>query len=302
MKRARIIYNPTSGREAMKKHLPEVLEKLEKAGYEASAHATTGAGDATEAARIAVQRRYDLVVAAGGDGTLYEVINGLAEQEYRPKFGVIPMGTTNDFARALHVNKSISEAIDIIAAGHTAPVDIGKVNDSYFINIAGGGRITELTYEVSSKMKTALGQLAYFIKGIEILPSMKATQMRIEYDGEVFDDEATMFLIANTNSVGGFEQIAPDASMQDGLFSLLILKKASLFELINVARLALKGEHMKSDKVIYAKANHIVVTSNKPLLLNLDGELGGEMPAEFVSLRQHIDICVPAGWEDNHGE
>ncbi len=302
MKRARIIYNPTSGREAMKKYLPEALEKLEKAGYEASAHATTGAGDATEAARIAVERRYDLVIAAGGDGTLYEVINGLAEQEYRPKFGVIPMGTTNDFARALHVNKSISDSIDIIAAGHTAPVDIGKVNDSYFINIAGGGRITELTYEVSSKMKTALGQLAYFIKGIEILPSMKATQMHIEYDGEVFDDEATMFLIANTNSVGGFEQIAPDASMQDGLFSLVILKKASLFELINVARLALKGEHMKSDKVIYAKANHIVVRSDKPLLLNLDGELGGEMPAEFVNLRQHIEICVPAGWEKGHGE
>ena len=83
MKRARIIYNPTSGRELFKKHLPEVLQRLEIAGYEASCHATTCEGDATEAARVAVERRYDLVIAAGGDGTINEVVNGLAEQEYR---------------------------------------------------------------------------------------------------------------------------------------------------------------------------------------------------------------------------
>lgn len=90
MKRARLIYNPTSGRELIRRQLPDILEKLEKAGYEASCHATTGAGDATNAARIAVERQYDVVIAAGGDGTIHEVVNGLAEQEYRPKLGIIP--------------------------------------------------------------------------------------------------------------------------------------------------------------------------------------------------------------------
>lgn len=138
MKRARIIYNPTSGRELFKKHLPQVLQKLENAGYETSAHATTGEGDAIRAAKIAVERRYDIVVAAGGDGTLNEVVNGLAEQEYRPKLGVIPMGTTNDFARALQIPRDIEKAVDIIVKGDTLPVDIGRMNDRYFINIAGG--------------------------------------------------------------------------------------------------------------------------------------------------------------------
>jgi len=298
MKRARIIYNPTSGREIFKKYLPEALDKLELAGYETSCHATHGVGDATRAARAAVENRYDLVVAAGGDGTLYEVINGLAEQEYRPRLGIIPAGTTNDFARALHVKRSISEAIDIIAVGHTIPIDIGKVNDRYFINIAGGGRITELSYEVSSKMKTAIGQLAYYLKGIEILPTIKATHMRIEYDGQVFDDKAMLFLVANTNSVGGFEKIAPGASLHDGFFTLLILKKVNLLEFINVVRLAAKGEHIHNEHVIYARAKQISISSNQTVQLNLDGEYGGMAPAEFSNLCCHIEMCVPDDWYD----
>ena len=191
MKRARIIYNPTSGREIFKKHLPDVLIHLEKAGYETSCHATTGAGDATEAARKAVEREFDLVVAAGGDGTINEVVNGLADQDYRPKLGIIPVGTTNDFARAIGVPRTIEGACNIITNGEAVPIDIGSVTNEgktrYFINIAGGGRLTELTYEVPSKLKTVLGQLAYYLKGIEMLPSIKATEARIEYDGKVFE-------------------------------------------------------------------------------------------------------------------
>lgn len=292
-KRARIIYNPTSGRELFRKHLPEALEKLEKAGYETSAHATTGEGDATEAARVAAERKFDVVVAAGGDGTLNEVINGLAGQEHRPKFGVIPMGTTNDFARALHIPRDIQGAIDVITAGETIPVDVGRMNDRYFINIAGGGRLTELTYEVPSKLKTMLGQLAYYLKGIEMLPSIKPTDVRIEYDGQVFEGESLLFLIGLTNSVGGFEKLAPDSSVNDGLFTLIILKKTNLAEFIRIASLALRGEHLNDPHVIYTKAKRIQVQSSDPMLINLDGELGGEIPADFENLYRHINVFAP---------
>jgi len=225
MKRARIIYNPTSGRELFRKHLPEVLEKMEKAGYETSCHATTCEGDAIQAARVAVERKFDLVIAVGGDGTLNEVVSGIAKFEDRPKVGLIPMGTTNDFARAVHIPRDINKAVDIILKGDSIPVDIGLMNDDrYFINIAGGGRLTELTYEVPSKLKTVLGQMAYYLKGIEMLPSIRSSRVRIEYDGQVFDDSAMMFLIGLTNSVGGFEKLAPDASINDGKFTLLMFR------------------------------------------------------------------------------
>ncbi|MEH6940596.1 diacylglycerol kinase [Bacillus sp. JJ722] len=293
MKRARLIYNPTSGREAIRKHLPDVLAKLEAAGYEASCHATTCEGDATKAARIAIERKYDVVIAAGGDGTIYEVVNGLADAEHRPKLGIIPVGTTNDFARAIHVPRSVNAAVDIITAGNTMPIDVGKMNEKYFINIAGGGRLTELTYEVPSKLKTMLGQLAYYLKGIEMLPSLKATDVKIEYDGKLFEGEVMLFLVANTNSVGGFERLAPDASLNDGMFTLLILKKTNLAEFIRIASLALRGEHTKDPSVIYVKANRIKVTPKEKMQLNLDGEYGGIAPAEFVNMYRHFDVFVP---------
>lgn len=293
MKRARIIYNPTSGREIFKKHLPDVLAKLERAGYETSCHATTGPGDATEAARTAVERRYDLVIAAGGDGTFNEVVNGLAEQEYRPKLGLIPVGTTNDFARALHIPRDILAATDIIVDGQSIPIDIGRMNDKYFINIAGGGRLTELTYEVPIKLKTMLGQLAYYIKGIEMLPSLKPYNLHLEYDGKLYEGEVMLFLIALTNSVGGFEKLAPDASINDGYFTLLILKKTNLAEFVRLTTLALRGEHIKDPNVIYTKANYIKVTSEDEVLINLDGELGGKTPAEFKNLYRHFEIFAP---------
>lgn len=293
MKRARLIYNPTSGREILKRNLPEILEKLEMAGYEASCHATTGAGDAIQAARIAVERQYDVVIAAGGDGTIHEVVNGLAEQEFRPKVGIIPAGTTNDFARALQIPRDIGTAVDIITKGDTIPVDIGRINDKYFINIAGGGRITELTYEVPSKLKTMLGQLAYYLKGIEMLPSINSSEVTIEYDGKLFEGEAMLFLVGLTNSIGGFEKLAPDSSINDGLFSLLILKKTNLAEFIRIATLATRGEHVNDPNVIYTKANRIKVYSKEKVQINLDGEFGGLLPAEFANLYRHLEVFVP---------
>ncbi|WP_284141382.1 MULTISPECIES: diacylglycerol kinase [unclassified Virgibacillus] len=293
MKKARIIYNPTSGREAFKRELPNVLERFEKAGYETSAHATTCEGDAINAAKVAVERGFDIIVAAGGDGTINEVINGMAEQPNLPKLGVIPVGTTNDFARALHIPKEINKAVDVILENGSMLIDIGKVNDHYFMNIAGGGKLTELTYEVPSKLKTMLGQLAYYMKGIEMLPSLKPTRARIEYDGNVIEEDIMLFLISNTNSVGGFEKLAPDADLTDGYFDLLILKKANLAEFIRIASLALRGAHLEEKHLIYTKAKRIKVEPEEKMQLNIDGEYGGLLPGEFVNLQQHIEFFVP---------
>ncbi|MFS0560703.1 diacylglycerol kinase [Terribacillus sp. 179-K 1B1 HS] len=292
MKRARIIYNPTSGKEAFRRELPDVLEIFEKAGYETSAHATTCEGDATAAARLAVERGYDLVVACGGDGTVNEVVSGMAEQPNRPKLGIIPVGTTNDLARALFIPRNIKRAAEIIVEGRTRKLDIGKVNDHYFMNIAGGGKLTELTYDVPSKTKTMLGQMAYYLKGIEMLPSLRPIKVEIEYDGKWFEDEIMLFLVSNTNSVGGFEKLAPDALVNDGLFDLVILRKTNIAEFIRIASLAIRGAHLDHDLIFYTRANRIKVKPADKMQLNIDGEYGGLLPGEFVNLHQHIEYFV----------
>lgn len=290
-KRARIIYNPTSGKEVFKRALPDVLIKMEQAGYETSAYATQKVGDATEEAARAIEAQYDLLIVAGGDGTLNEVVNGIAEKPNRPKLGLIPMGTVNDFGRALHLPTDIFEAVDVILDGKTVQVDIGKMNSRYFINLGGGGKITEVSYEAPSKLKSIVGPFAYYIKGFEMLPQMHAVDVRIEFDSQVFEGEIMLFLLGLTNSMAGFEKLVPDAKLDDGMFTLLIVEKANIAELGHIMTLASRGEHIKHPKVHYHKAQSVNISSFSDMPLNVDGEYGGQLP-NFLNLVRHIEVFL----------
>lgn len=290
--RARLIYNPTSGREEIRRKLPDILQRLEQGGIETSTHATRGEGDATAAAAEAADRGFDIVIAAGGDGTLYEVVNGLAPKPNRPKLGILPLGTTNDFARALGIPRYWEYACDLIVAQYTRGIDIGLANDRYFINIGGGGSLTELTYEVPPRLKTMIGQLAYYLKGLEKLPRLRPMHLDIRsphFSGQM---EAMLFLVCNSNSVGGFERLAPSASLSDGLFDVLLLKKCHLADFLRAASMALRGEHLNDPNVVYFQTDELHITSEDEVLLNLDGEPGGTLPVTYKIMPRHLDIIV----------
>lgn len=293
-KRARIIYNPTSGREALKGDLVDILSVYEQAGYETSAFATTPEpNSARNEAERAAKEGFDLVVSAGGDGTLNEVVNGLAGLRKRPKMAIIPAGTTNDYARALRIPREDPiGAAKVILKNQTIKMDIGQANEKYFINIAAGGSLTELTYEVPSQMKSLFGYLAYVAKGAELLPQIKPVEMTIKYDGNEFKGKASMFLVALTNSVGGFEQIVPDASLDDGKFTMIIVKDANLIEMMGlITKVINGGKHINDPKVIYEKVSEIEASAadGERLMINLDGEYGGDAPMKFKNLKRHIE-------------
>lgn len=290
--RARLIYNPTSGREEMKKRLHDILKKLESGGIETSCHATTGAGDATLAAEEAINRNFDMIIAAGGDGTLYEVVNGMAEKENRPPLGIIPVGTTNDFARALGIPKHWEYACDLIIQQHTRVIDVGKANQRYFINIGGGGSITELSYDVPSKLKTILGQLAYYVKGLEMLPTIRPIMMHLKSDVVELHEDVMMFLVANSSSIGGFEKLAPNASLDDGKFDVIVLKKCNLADFVRMVTLALRNEHVNDPHFLFFQTSQLEVQSEEYAQLNLDGEFGGTLPCKFSMLPSHLRIFV----------
>jgi len=278
----------------MKRRLSDILVRLEQGGLETSCHATIGAGDATLAAAEAVDRGFDLIIAAGGDGTLNEVITGMAVKEKRPPLGILPLGTTNDFARAMGIPRQWDQACDIIVQQQTRPVDIGRMNDRFFINIAGGGSMTELTYEVPSKLKTMLGQLAYYMKGVEKLPRFRPIHLTIRTDEREMEGEFMLFLIANSNSIGGFEKLAPQARMDDGLFDVLLLKRCNLADFVRVTTAALRGEHTADSHVVYFQTRHIEVMSDDYTQLNLDGEYGGTLPCRCTILPSHLQVIHDA--------
>jgi diacylglycerol kinase (ATP) len=296
VKRARLIYNPSSGREIVRRRLPDILDLLESAGYETSCYATKGENDATEEAERAVARGFDVIIAAGGDGTIYEVVNGMGGKKGRPALGIIPCGTSNDFARAVGIPRSINRSCKIIAAGKKQRIDVGRINNRYFMNIAGGGSLTNLTYEVPSKLKTLIGQLAYYVKGLEKLPSLHPIHVRIETRNQVMvDEEIMIFLIANSHSVGGFNRLAPRADLTDGKLDCIVVKKTNLPEFIRLATAAVRGDHLKDPNVLYFQTDYLKATAvgGKKVEINLDGELGGQLPCECVALPGHIEVFVP---------
>ncbi|KRM94939.1 lipid kinase [Liquorilactobacillus aquaticus DSM 21051] len=293
-KRCRIIYNPTSGREAMKNDLVEILNILERAGYETSAFQTTPEPDSArnEAERVA-RAGFNLIVAAGGDGTINEVVNGIAPLKQRPKMGIIPAGTTNDYARALRIPREDPvEAAKVIAKGQTVNMDIGQAGEKYFVNIAGGGLLTELTYGVPSQFKSLFGYLAYLLKGAEMLPRIKPIKMHLEYDDGIFDGKASMFLLALTNSIGGFEQIVPDASLDDGKFTLIVVKTSNLVEILQLMTMVLNGgRHINDPRILYVKTAKLTAKPvDEKMMINIDGEYGGDAPMVFRNLKQHIQM------------
>ena len=299
MKRARIIYNPTSGREAIRRDLVDILAVYEEAGYETSAYATTPEpNSAMMEAERAAKAGFDLLVAAGGDGTINEVVNGIAPLDERPMLAIIPAGTTNDYARALSIPREDPlAAAKVILKGKAAKMDIGQANDSYFINIAAGGSLSELTYSVPSKLKSMYGYLAYVVKGAEMLTSIKPMDIHVKYDDGEFNGKSAMFFLALTNSVGGFEQIVPDAKLDDGKFTLLIVKTTKFAEILNLITEVLKGKHVNNPNLIYVKSEKVEVSSTKndKIMINLDGEYGGDAPVTFVNHKQHIDIVANIG-------
>jgi diacylglycerol kinase (ATP) len=290
-KRARLIYNPTSGKEMMRNNLPEILNIFESAGIETSCYMTKRAGDALEAALRAAEEEFDIVIAGGGDGTVNEVVNGLSLAPVRPAMGILPAGTSNDLANALGLPKDLLKAAKQAANLNSRPLDVGQVNAHFFINIAACGRITEITYEVPSKMKTALGQLAYYMKGIEKIPQLGAIHLEVEASNFGYSGKAMLCLIFNSHRVGGIEHLAP-AILDDGLFDVIIVKQATIAEVIKLATQALRGEHLNNERVVYFQTDWLKVSSNDQVDLNLDGEYGGSLPKEFKVLKHHLQVLV----------
>ncbi|MBF0786859.1 MULTISPECIES: diacylglycerol kinase family lipid kinase [unclassified Streptococcus] len=300
-KRARLIYNPVSGQEMMKKHIAEVLHILESFGYETSVFQTSPEPDSAknEATRSA-RAGFDLIIAAGGDGTINEVVNGIGFLPERPKMAIIPTGTTNDYARALKIPRGNPiEAAKVIGKQQTILMDIGlakneQFGDNYFINIAAAGTLTELTYSVPSQLKTIFGYLAYVVKGAELLPQVQFTPVRVTHDEGVFEGKISMIFVALTNSIGGFEKIVPDAKLDDGMFTLIMVKTGNLFEILHLIRLVIDGgKHVDSHKIEYIKTRQLTVESldsSNRMMLNLDGEYGGDAPVELINLANHIEF------------
>lgn len=291
--KAMIILNPSSGKEKAEEYAEKIEETLSGQYEGIEIRRTEKEGDAAAFAAEACISLYDAVIAMGGDGTVNEVINGLAEQEHRPAFGIIPLGTVNDFARALNIPLDPYEAVSILDEQNFRPVDIGKINEHYFANVIAVGAIAEASYSVSPELKTRLGSLAYFMEGAKSFLSGDAIEISVEHENGKWEGHTFLLIAALTNSVGGFESLAPHANVNDGKFHAFIIKKMSVPKIASLIPSLLKGELEESEDVEYICTSFLKVTSDKKHVVNIDGEEGEPLPFKASVLPSHLDVFVP---------
>lgn len=291
-KTAMVIINPSSGGEKADTYREQIEKKLKTLFEEVVVKETDKQGDAEAFACFAAQNHYDAVFAMGGDGTVNEAINGLAEKKHRPLFGFIPLGTVNDLGRALHLSLDPEEAIEQLSFEHVTQLDIGKVNDRYFMNVIAVGTIPEAINDVDSEEKTKMGKMAYFVSGMKYLLKSDCYEFELLLDQQVEQVKSSLVLIGLTNSIGGFESLLPKAKVDDGFLHLVYLNDQSFLNMVKSVPELIKGVEITSANVTYRtfKQGEIALLSEGNLETNIDGDSGAELPIKVAVLPQHLTV------------
>lgn len=293
MKKAALIINPSSGGELAKKYENLTKEKLESFFDFVDINYTEKAGDAKRFAKKAAEEKFHSVFVMGGDGTVNEGISGLAELEYKPNFGFFPLGTVNDLARALKIPLNPEQAINNFDPNNMTDLDIGKINDSYFMNVVAIGTIPESINNVDSKVKTRLGKLAYFISGAKELINTGFYDFELSIDNSKQQIKTSTILIGLTNSIGGFETMFPSAKVNDGKLHLAYIKDTSLLDTVLALPELLHGIDKSGAHIEYFAASNIsvkLINSSDTLSVNVDGDEGDPLPVNIKILPSHLKV------------
>ncbi|NMA49180.1 MAG: YegS/Rv2252/BmrU family lipid kinase [Tissierellia bacterium] len=294
MKRIKLIINPASGRQSMEKKIDNLCKYLLDDGYILGKFFTEKKYDAMFAAKEACSGDFDLIVACGGDGTVNEVVKGIMTSEKKLPLAILAGGTVNDFANYLEMPKTAVGFYKLIKRNEQVDVDIGKVNDGYFVNVVAGGLLTKIAYQAISDMKAVLGRLAYYLEALKEIASEGLDPVNVKIVSEEFvsEEKILLFVVSNSSSIGGFKKLAPEASILDGLLDVVLIKNADLAELANIFVNVLTGEHIRHPKVTYYKTRELTINSQNNIFIDIDGEFGGELPVHFKVMPKGLKILV----------
>lgn len=299
MRQAMLIFNPVAGKGNLKNNLFKVVDRLTKAGYLVSVYPTQSRGDGRERV-AALAGEVALLVVSGGDGTLREIISGYVENEALTcPIAYLPAGTTNDFARTLHLSTSLERSLEIACEGEPQPIDVGQFNGEHFVYIAAFGAFTEVSYSTPQVNKSVLGHFAYILEGITQLSQLKKYRCVIEDDTRCFEGEFLFGMVCNSDSVAGMKRrVGPKAELADGYFEACFVRvPKTLQDLRKIVANLLVGEY-DGEQVVVLRTSHLTVYSREAIRWTLDGEDGGfHETADIGNLPMAARIMVHA--EDN---
>lgn len=294
--KGRLIVNPAAGSDAAVRHLTQINEVLRKRVPLLDIVITTREGDAARAAEDAVRCGYDHVIAGGGDGTLNEVLNGIGAVPGgfdAVVLGIVPLGTGNDFASALGYPSDIGAAVETLVDAPASWVDVGTLNDRYFINVSAGGFIAEVSDAVSPQLKTIAGRLAYVIGGATVVLGHEPVGVQVEGSPQSVTMPIDTFAVCNSRLIGGGRLIAPYARMDDGLLDVYLVQAMSKVEFLGLLTRMSEGEHVTDERVTYFRSAEIDLEFDRPVKVNTDGQVLETDRCRYGVLPAAVRVITP---------
>ena len=287
MKKAMVIINPTSGGEQALNYKEKIENKVKEYFEVVETRITEKALDATHFAEEAAKEKYEAVIVFGGDGTVNEVISGIAEKEYIPKLGIIPGGTGNLITKLVQIDQDIDKAIEGLDFNLTNKIDIGKANDHYFGYIFSVGSLPEAIHNVEIEDKTKFGMFAYAINTVKSVIRDEVFNIKVETENGNYEGEASQVLVLLSNYFSD-KKIFDENKV--GYANILILKDASIFSKLSLIPDLLKGDVVENDSIEYIKAKTIKISSDIEIESDIDGDQSDDLPVEIKVLGNHIEI------------
>ena len=291
-KSAYIIINPTAGKMKIDRFINQSKNYFNKRKIKYKYSLTKSPGNGTNLAKSAIKEKYDIVFAAGGDGTINEVLNGIINSP-KTVLGIIPLGTINIMALEFNIPLNPIRALSLIEGGEVKKIDIGKVNDKYFASLTGCGFDSYAIYRVNLKLKKYLGALAYIISGILSAFKYKPKKIIIDIDNNRINEIGYYVVVENAGDYGGRYKIVPYADYNDGLLDVCVFKKGGYLDIFRYFLGIALGKHLKYPDVRYYQCRNIKLHSDENVLLHVDGDIVGSLPATISVKKERLNLLCP---------
>ncbi len=273
--KALFILNPKAGKGQIRSRFLDIVDILVKDGYEVTVRTTQARQDAFETAKKQAGR-FDLVVCAGGDGTLNETVSGIVESGAEVPLGYIPAGTTNDFAATLKLPLNPVKAAEQIVLHNEKKCDIARINSKYFVYSAAFGAFTDVPYITPQRSKNALGWMAYFFQGVEHIADLKAYRMCVSTPLEQVEGEFIFGMVTNSESIAGIKGLpGQTAILDDGEYEVLLIRTPRTLVELNNSILSLMRKDTSAPGLVFMREKKLRLEAESPVAWTLDGEFGG---------------------------
>ncbi|WP_315121020.1 YegS/Rv2252/BmrU family lipid kinase [uncultured Clostridium sp.] len=298
MNKVKFIYNPYSGENSIINDLDRIITIHQKYGYTVVPYRIS-MNYTLESAFEDINKNYKYILIAGGDGTVDSIVNFIKEKDIDLPIAILPVGTANDFAKFIGMPTDIGEACEQILNSIPKKIDIGKVNDKYFINVASAGLFTDISQKTDTNLKNNLGKLAYYVKGIEQIPNFRKLKIKVSSDEINYDGDMYLILVFNGQTAGNLH-LAYKAEVDDGMLDVIIIQAGALIDLIPLFISMLKGDHLENvPNLLYFKTNKLHIECYEDIVTDIDGEKGPDFPLSIECIKDGIEILGAVNTKHN---